>query len=516
MVKQAFLTLMMALYVLIGTAQQPGTAKVPKPNKKATVEQVVWSADGLTLKPREWPNTVETSRFSKAPFKKAFEGTEFHLPSITPKTLQEHLIAACLQVIDSNKITLLKHSVNGQITGAVANNEYVDFYRLPGSNLDEGHTWWFTRSPDMAAMDAATAYYHKTDYVSNAEYCEFLKWVRDSIARRILYEDRLFETTLYSEEEKYPPQLPWNPKINWNESAEREALEDLYFPEHGRYYSQRRIDARKLMYEYYLLDAVALNSTNSSGSFNRGTQNSGDTGMLNYYDAIVKRISNVYPDTLIWVNKTDGNKELATAFMHHYLWHPDYADYPVVGVSPDQARAFLEWKSKMHYVSLAQQNGNRNRWVEYRLPTVQQNELQGTPSAPTLKLERDDLKFWQISVQDYQQFTRYAIDSIAMTLLGYNGYPQFFEVNKKGEVGNLSYKEQLNWSNMPVAYAQHLETAGFFNKEMLANEGFANIEEAVNAKHNLLELVQMSYILFKHDYYEFPSSWVELDLNFRF
>jgi sulfatase modifying factor 1 len=58
---------------------------------------------------------------------------------------------------------------------------------------------------------------------------------------------------------------------------------------------------------------------------------------------IVKDIINVYPDTLAWVH--DYSYSFNEPMTNMYFWHPAYDDYPVVGVTWKQARAFCVWRS---------------------------------------------------------------------------------------------------------------------------------------------------------------------------
>jgi formylglycine-generating enzyme required for sulfatase activity len=52
----------------------------------------------------------------------------------------------------------------------------------------------------------------------------------------------------------------------------------------------------------------------------------------------------VYPDTLCWVNDLtySNGKEMA-----NYFWHPAYDNYPVVGVTWKQAKAFSVWRTQL-------------------------------------------------------------------------------------------------------------------------------------------------------------------------
>ena len=80
---------------------------------------------------------------------------------------------------------------------------------------------------------------------------------------------------------------------------------------------------------------------------------------------IVKERINVYPDTLCWMRDfTYANNE---AMSQNYFWNSAYDNYPVVGVTWPQAKAFSVWRSQLFH-SWLQSNGEM--FVnDFRLPT---------------------------------------------------------------------------------------------------------------------------------------------------
>jgi formylglycine-generating enzyme len=54
-------------------------------------------------------------------------------------------------------------------------------------------------------------------------------------------------------------------------------------------------------------------------------------------------VVNIYPDTLAWIR--DFTYSFNEPWATLYYWHPGYDDYPVVGVSWIQARAFSVWRT---------------------------------------------------------------------------------------------------------------------------------------------------------------------------
>jgi len=60
-------------------------------------------------------------------------------------------------------------------------------------------------------------------------------------------------------------------------------------------------------------------------------------------DVLIKEEIEVYPDTTTWI------RDFAYSYnepMHNdYFWHDAYSDYPVVGVTWDQAKVFCQWRT---------------------------------------------------------------------------------------------------------------------------------------------------------------------------
>lgn len=80
---------------------------------------------------------------------------------------------------------------------------------------------------------------------------------------------------------------------------------------------------------------------------------------------VIKERINIYPDTLCWVRDfTYANK---SAMAQNYFWNTAYDNYPVVGVTWSQAKAFSVWRTQVFH-SWLQTNGDL--FVnDFRLPT---------------------------------------------------------------------------------------------------------------------------------------------------
>ena len=103
---------------------------------------------------------------------------------------------------------------------------------------------------------SVAAFYIDETEITNNEYRQFVEWVRDSIARVILGENGVEGYELIEEDEYGnfidPPHIDWSRSIRWNDTEVREVLEDeMYLPEHERFYSRREFDSRKYNFTYY-------------------------------------------------------------------------------------------------------------------------------------------------------------------------------------------------------------------------------------------------------------------------
>ena len=233
--------------------------------------------------------------------------------------------------------------------------------------------------------------------VTNSKYKQFVFWVRDSILRTRLADPNYGgdETYMITEDKNGDPVTP---HLNWKKQLprkpnedEQRAFESLYTtnPVTG----EKMLDYRQLNYKYEVYDYTTaalrrnrLNpdernlNTDVTTNPNEVVMISKDTAFVDDEGRIVRQtinrplsgpwdflntyIVNVYPDTTVWVN--DFRNSENEAYLRNYFSNPTYNDYPVVGVTWEQANAFCAWRTDYLLKGL----GAEARYVQrYRLPT---------------------------------------------------------------------------------------------------------------------------------------------------
>lgn len=227
----------------------------------------------------------------------------------------------------------------------------------------------FTETPTKAPLKTVTvsSFFMDEAETTNAQYREFINYVRDSVARTMLAEvagegeestgrggsigDYAYMAVQEGEEltpyEEYleaqgaekigygTNRLNWDVPLHWKTSdypdvEYAEVIESMYLPASVSG-GKRMLDARKLRYAFEGSSLV------------------------------------IYPDTTVW--KRDFEYAYNEPLFEQYFWHPAYKDYPVVGVTWNQARAYCDFRTKLKTDYLNGLKKKKSSPLAFRLPT---------------------------------------------------------------------------------------------------------------------------------------------------
>lgn len=266
-----------------------------------------------------------------------------------------------------------------------------------GMTLVPGGAYIMGKSDDDLAnvQDAPTktvtvrSFYMDETEITNSEYKQFVNWVKDSTIRMrlaILAEEVgqtkgtggigefAFDDTdpaTMSPYDKYMYENYYsvgtgddpfagrklNKKVKLITDPQKypdeyyvEVMDSMYLPAAESYNGLRTMDVSKLKFRY------------SEANLNDAVKKKGRKDFYKKTEPI-----EIYPDTTVWI------KDFAYSYnepMHNdYFWHQAYDDYPVVGVTWKQAKAFCAWRTLYKNAYIKAKKKGRNQINSFRLPT---------------------------------------------------------------------------------------------------------------------------------------------------
>lgn len=204
------------------------------------------------------------------------------------------------------------------------------------------------------------AFFMDATEISNSQYRQFTNWVRDSIAITNYMNDPKYYTAPGKGQQAnanfkkyinwdYVKKSPiWSTKGKVNNSAK---LQGMYYQGDDRIFDRNELDVRLLKYSYEVVDYHKAANTQNV----KGKKRSDDI----YRDTVP-----VYPDTLVWLKDFSY---AANEPMIEYFSHPAYRNYPVVGVTWRQARAFTVWRTRYNLAYTEKRHLAKRS--DYLLPT---------------------------------------------------------------------------------------------------------------------------------------------------
>jgi gliding motility-associated lipoprotein GldK len=282
----------------------------------------------------------------------------------------------------------------GQVTGVDGRTWNPE--KPYGMTLVPGGAFIMGKSSDDIAStnDAPTktvtvpSYYMDETEITNSEYRQFVYWVRDSIFRTNLAIAADFNGSTpgdgglgdfaFLDADEGEELSPWQEyyklnyaglgetgyegrKLNhdidliWNtedipDEFYAEVYDSMYIPFEESFNGERTVNTEKIVFTYTDID------------MEEAARNKGKKKRSEY---ITQNAVAIYPDTTVWIR--DFNYSYNEPMHNDYFYHQAYSDYPVVGVTWTQAKAFCQWRTLYH--NAYRKKKNVERVNKYRLPT---------------------------------------------------------------------------------------------------------------------------------------------------
>ncbi len=264
-------------------------------------------------------------------------------------------------------VTSCRSNSKGELIGVKGKKWHPE--KPYGMSLIPGGAFIMGKSDDDIAdiQDAPTRtvsispFYMDETEITNSEYRQFVHWVRDSIIRINLAEEadinsktlendengigafayKTADTTDLTPYQKYMFEAYGEDVIDRNielifdkdeypDVAYARVMDEMYLSPDDTYNGQRTWDVKQFLFDYSYFDSeAAARDKNAPRSV--------------YIKRPYPKGLEIYPDTTVWVR--DFEYSYNEPMHNDYFWHEAYGDYPVVGVTHEQAQAFCQWRT---------------------------------------------------------------------------------------------------------------------------------------------------------------------------
>lgn len=294
-----------------------------------------------------------------------------------------------------------------------------------------------------------------TDFVSNSQYAQFIKWVQDSIARDRIYfnlEEDEEATELIIPFEYYFPNgdmeyidfepsdralnrelcpLNWDYKLKYDDPGIKPILADMYIPRAEYFRNKRIIDQRKLIHHSEL--------------FGTGE---------NY------RRFPISPD----------NFDFALNALHPFDRWSVYAylndkigqNKPVTNIQPFMAELYCEWMTEQMAITLNKPGYE----VQFRLPTAEESEsVKAKPNNVIEFAEYNVTDQWRITNNEFRSFADHVLDSIRREVI-------YFRIASHEEADKFIITE---WDDRNLNILYYTESFGYDPADRQMNREFAQL-----------------------------------------
>ncbi|QKJ30977.1 SUMF1/EgtB/PvdO family nonheme iron enzyme [Mucilaginibacter mali] len=237
---------------------------------------------------------------------------------------------------------------------------------IPGGSFLMGQTdqdVTFAQITQNKQVTIAPFFMDQTE-ITNAQYKMFVTWVRDSIAiTNYLNDDSYYikpkgaaanaqATHKYIDWNKVSRNPIWrNAKGKVNPNLGK--LQGMFYQGDDRVFDRDEVDVRLLKYNYSTL--ILRDAANYRNDKTKKRS-----------DFILRDTVPVYPDTLCWLG--DFSYAANEPMVQGYFSHPAYRNYPVVGVTWRQARAFNIWRSRYNDAYKDKIGQSKSHRQPYSLP----------------------------------------------------------------------------------------------------------------------------------------------------